>query len=148
MADPCPTIVYAIVPFAEFGGDDLLLLQGDGFVALPSGSTRAGERVLDAASRIVLETTGLPVTPGRVVYLLESPAAGVSLGVLCDVGDIPDDVEGMRGEVVGLAVTEQDFEPMALREVLVEDLRSGFVRPVAHVVEVLKNGQRRVEVSW
>lgn len=148
MAKPSPVTVYAIVPFAEFGGDDLLVLQAGGCITLPTGTTAAGERVLDAASRIVLETTGLDVTPVRVVYLLESPATGVSLGVLCSVGEIPEDIEGMRGEVVGLTGAQQDFEPMALREVLVEDLRSGFVRPVAHVVEMPADGHRRVEVSW
>lgn len=148
MANPEPITVHAIVPFAEFGGDDLLVLRAGGSVRLPSGSTVEGERVLDAASRIVYDTTGLPVTPVRIVYLLESPESGVSLGVLCSVGEIPDDIEGMSGDVVGLAGTEQEFEPMALREVLVEDLRSGFVRPVAHVAEVLANGHRRVEVAW
>ncbi len=148
MAEHGIATIYAIVPFAEFGGDDLLVLQTGGRIRMPSGAARAGERVLPAASRIVLETTGLPVTPVRIVYLLESPESGISLGVLCSVGEIPDDPEGMQGDVVGLSGTEQDFEPMALREVLMEDLRSGFVRPVAHVVEVLVNGHRRVEVSW
>ena len=148
MADSIPTPVIAIVPFSDFGGDDVLVLRSGNRLLLPSGTTHGDERVLEAAARIVRETTGLPVIPVRIVYLLESPHNGISLAVLCSGDELPDDAEGVQGDVVALASIDQDFEPVALRDVLVEDLRSGFVRPVAHIIETLANGRRHVEVSW
>lgn len=140
--------VHAIVPFSGYGSDEILALpSSDGF-RLPAGSPRPGERVLEAASRIVLESTGVPVEPQRLVYVVETLQDGMLFGVLCEPGDL-DDVEGdVQGEIVSLGNILDVFEPMAIAEVLMEDLRSGFVRPVAHVVERIEHDKPVVSVTW
>lgn len=141
-------MVAAVVPFAEDGGDDVLALDRDGVIALPIGAMSPGERILDAAVRIVSETTGLRVAALRVLYVLESAEYGVIFGVLCEPSDDGDEEADLQGDLVSLSRIDRDFLPMALLEILVEDLRSGFIRPVAHVVESSGSNGRSVHVTW
>lgn len=141
-------LVAAVVPFAEDGGDEVLVLDNDGLIALPIGELNPGERVLDAAARIVSESTGLRVAPLRVLYLLENADGSMIFGVLCAPSDDSGDEANLRGDVVSLSRIERDFLPMALLEILVEDLRSGFIRPVAHVIESSGPDGRNVHVTW
>jgi hypothetical protein len=143
-----PIQVAAVVPFGVYGTDELLLMPADGTYRLPAGAVLPAERVLDAASRIVLDVTGLQVGAVRLLYVLESDRSGVTFGVLCEPGDSGFDDQDLRGEIVRLSTLERDFQPVALLDILVEDLRSGFVRPVAHVVETQSGTGRIVDVSW
>ena len=140
--------VASVVPFGGYGSDELLLTPVNGGYGLPAGSLLPTERVLDAASRIVLEVTGLQVTAVRLLYLLEGGPSGITFGVLCEPGDPGDEDLDLHGEIVRISTLEHDFQPVALLDILVEDLRSGFVRPVAHVVETLAETGRIVDVSW
>ena len=141
-------IVAAVVPFAEDGGDDVLVLDRDGAIALPLGALTPGERVLDAAVRIVFETTRLRVAPLRVLYLLENAEGGVVFGVLCAPSDDGGHETDFHGDLASLSRIERDFLPMALLEILVEDLRSGFIRPIAHVIESSGPEGRSLHVTW
>lgn len=139
--------IAAIIPIAEFAGDELLLLEVDDRLVLPTGSMDSGERVLEAASRIVLVKTGLPVVPVRLVYFLEQANGTVLLGVQCQIEDTALSDHPVAGSIVALTGNER-FEPLALREVLVEDLRTGFIRPVAHIVEPREGESGPPAVSW
>lgn len=139
--------VAAIIPVAEFAGDELLLVEDDDRVVLPSGRLEPGERVLDAARRIVQERTGLPGEPVRLVYILERAGGGLVFGVHCLVSGGDDSGEQVTGSIVSLSGNDR-FRPVALREVLVEDLRTGFVRPVAHVIEPGDGETGPAVVSW
>lgn len=146
-SSPFPEVI-AVIPFSGFGSDELLMLPaGDGW-ALPSGNVTSGERVFAAASRIVLETTGLRVQPERLLYIVERDGGGLALGVLCSMVEASASPDDLRGEVVALTQVESGFEPAALREVLTEDLRSGFVRPVAHLIETIDGENRQTSVTW
>lgn len=139
--------VAAIIPIAEFAGDELLLVEDGDQVVPPSGLLWPGERVLDAARRIVLERTGLPAEPARLVYILERAGGGVLFGVHCRISDDASAGEQTTGSIVALAGNDR-FRPVAIREVLVEDLRTGFVRPVAHVIEPHEGETGPAMVSW
>lgn len=146
----CPPIeVVAVVPLSiEAGGDELLVFQVDGALILPRGVALPGERLLEAAVRIVREQAGFtPVAP-RLVYLLESVQGPILVGVLCQ---LPAEVDGdteLQGEFVSVTQSDLPLNPMALRETLVEDLRSGFVRAVAHVVENAATDGPLIEITW
>lgn len=145
-----PTIhVVAIVPLsAEFGGDELLVLRDAGTLWLPTGPLLPGERLRAAASRIVLDQAGFLPGAARLVYLLEAHDGRLIAGVQCALPDELDDDLDLRGEFVALTQTDLPLEPVALREILVEDLRSGFVRPVAHLVERSDGDGPLVEIVW
>lgn len=141
--------VVAIVPLSSgFGGDELLVLRDAGTLRLPLGPLQPGERLLDAAARIVLEQAGFRPLAARLVYLLEAHDGWLIAGVQCNLPDDLDDDLDLRGEFVALTQTDMPLEPVALREILVEDLRSGFVRPVAHLVERSGGDGPQVEIVW
>lgn len=140
-------MVAAIIPIAEFAGDELLLVEEAGLFALPAGPLHSGERVLDAARRIVLERTGLMGETVRLVYILEQADGALLFGVHCLVSENGTAGEPVSGSIVSLR-GDVAFAPMAIREVLVEDLRSGFVRPVAHVIEPSSGEAGPPVVSW
>jgi hypothetical protein len=141
--------VVAIVPLAaEFGSDELLVFPDGEVLLLPSGPLQPGERLLGAAGRIVLEQAGFLPEGARLVYLLEAHDGTLIAGVQCNLpADLDDDVD-LRGEFMSLSRTDMRLEPMALREILVEDLRSGFVRPVAHLIELTGGGGPPVQITW
>jgi hypothetical protein len=140
--------IAAVVPFAGNGGDELLLLPVDGGFVLPGGHLLPNERVLEAAARIVLDVTGLPVTAVRLLYVLEEDPSVITLGVLCEPDEPGDSDPDLHGEIVRVSTGGLDFRPVALLDILVEDLRSGFFRPVAHVVVTKTAAGRTVDVSW
>lgn len=145
-----PTVhVVAIVPLAaEFGSDEVLVLPGAGVLRLPFGPLEPGERLLDAAARIVFEQAGFLPEAGRLVYLLETQGGTLIVGVQCNLPADLDDGVDLRGEFVSLSDIKLRLEPMALREILVEDLRSGFVRPVAHLIESSGGDGSPVQITW
>lgn len=142
----CPSIeVAAVVPLSiEDGGDELLVFQRDGAMVLPQGPAQPGERLLDAAVRVVREQAGFNPLATRLVYLLESTQGSIVVGVLCQLPSEIDDDTGLRGEFISVTQSDLSLKPMALRETLVEDLRSGFVRAVAHIVESAGTN----EITW
>ena len=66
----------------------------------------------------------------------------------CNLPEDLDDEVDLRGEFVSLSHTNLPLEPMALGEILVEDLRSGFVRPVAHLIELPDGDGPLVQITW
>jgi ADP-ribose pyrophosphatase YjhB (NUDIX family) len=146
-----PLRVAAVVPLPnDLGGaGEVLALAAFGSAKLPSGEPRTGEGVLAAAQRLVLGLTGASVTAERVIYVHEAVGRALTLCVLCtlDPEGATEDRPGVR--FVAPATSEDDWEPVGVRELLSEDVRGGFVRPMAYVqVKRDEFGRERVEPSW
>jgi ADP-ribose pyrophosphatase YjhB (NUDIX family) len=143
--------VAAIVPLpAELGGaNEVLARAAFGSARLPAGPIRAGESVSAAAVRILLGTTGARASAERVVYVHEAAGREITLCVLC-VLDRDDDMDPRPGvRFVAPTGTDDAFEPIGVGELLAEDLRAGFVRPIAYVrVTRDEFGRERAEPSW
>lgn len=140
--------VAAVVPFPEGGGDEILVLHAGDTATLPTGELGARERVAEAAVRIVHAQAGFEPQPERIVYFLERSEGGLTIGVLCHLPLDLDDTVDLKGEFVSLSRSDLALEPIALREILMEDLRSGFVRPVAHLVEATGESGPNVQITW
>jgi len=145
------TQVAAIIPLpAELGGaGELLVLSAFGNLKLPAGEVQPRESSLRAVTRVALGSTGVRVTPERLVYVVEQPGKPLALCILCALAadDEPDTKTGVR--FASIASAEGEFEPAPLRELLIEDIRSGFVRGVAHVVVNYDDqGIERTTVNW
>ena len=143
--------VAAIVPLpGELGGaDEILVLSAFGNLKLPAGEIQPRETSLKAVSRIVLGATGVRVIPERLVYVVEQPGKPLALCILCALGesDDTDTKPGVRFAKIG--DSDGDFEPAPLRELLIEDIRSGFMRGVAHVaVSFDEEGREQTTVTW
>lgn len=143
--------VAAVVPLpSELGGaGEILILSAFGNMQLPAGEIQPRETSLRAVTRVVLGLTGVRVMPERLVYVVEQPGKPIALCVLCAL--VPDD-DGDTRPGVRFAVVDggdSEFEPAPLRELLVEDVRSGFLRGVAHVaVSYDEDGRERSTVTW
>jgi ADP-ribose pyrophosphatase YjhB (NUDIX family) len=140
--------VLAVVPLSDESGDEVLMFREPGAARLPSSPLRRGEHLLDAASRIVQEQAGFRPIPRRIVYLLESPDETIRVGVLCGLPDDEEEIGELRGEFVPVSKAGDEFQPLAMLEPLMEDLRSGFFRPVAHIIETFGEHGRTVSVTW
>ena len=145
------TQVAAVVPLpAALGGaEEILVLSAFGNLKLPSGDIQPRENSLRAVTRVALGTTGVRVTPERLLYVVEQPGKPLALCVLCGLAndDDPDTKPGVR--FASIAAAEGEFEPAPLRDLLIEDIRSGFVRGVAHVVVSYDDeGRERQTVNW
>lgn len=145
------TRVAAIVPFPEAlgGAGEVLALEAFGSVKLPSAEARAGESLHRAVSRAVVQMAGVPATPERLLYIVEQTGKQVILCFLCslDADAEPDPRPGVR--FVPVSAANGEFEPPAVRELLVEDVRGGFVRPVAFARVTLDEfGRNHIDVSW
>lgn len=143
--------VMAVVPLpGELGGAGEILVQSAfGNLKLPVGEIQPRETSLRAVTRVVLGATGARVTPERLVYVVEQPGKPLTLCVLCAlvVDDAAETKPGVRFADIGS--TGGDFEPSPLRELLLEDVRSGFVRGVAHVaVSFDEDGREQTIVTW
>jgi hypothetical protein len=143
--------VAAVVPLpAELGGaGEILVLSAFGNLKLPSGEIQPRENSLRAVTRVTLGAAGVRVTPERLLYVVEQPGKPLALCVLCGLAadDDPDTKPGVR--FANIASADGEFEPAPLRELLVEDIRSGFVRGVAHVVVSFDDeGRERQTVNW
>lgn len=143
--------VMAVVPLpGELGGaGEILVLSAFGNLKLPAGEIQPRETSLRAVTRVALGTTGVRVTPERLVYVVEQPGKPLALCVLCAL--VPDDAgdtkPGVRFADIGSA--EGEFEPLPLRELLIEDVRSAFVRGVAHVaVSFDEDGREQTTITW
>lgn len=147
-----PVRVAGVVPLpAELGGQgELLVVAAFGGARLPTADLLPNERILDGTARVVQHVTGAHVTAERIVFFLERVAREWVIGVLCRL-----DVEVAASETrpgvrfVSLADDAFDFDPPALRDLLVEDARGGFVRPIAHLTVVTDDfGGESVTAVW
>jgi hypothetical protein len=147
-----PIRVAGVVPLpSELGGQgELLVVAAFGGARLPSGDLLPNERILDGAVRVVQQVTGARVTPERIVFLLERVAREWVIGVLCGLageGSASDTRPGAR--FVSLVGGTLEFDPPALRDLLIEDAHGGFVRPSAHITIVTDDlGGETVSVAW
>lgn len=145
------TQVAAIVPLPDAlgGAGEILVLSAFGNLKLPGGDIHARETSLKAVSRVVLGATGVRVTPERLVYVVEQYGKPLALCVLCALveADDTDTKPGVRFANIG--ASDGDFEPAPLRELLNEDVRSGFMRGVAHVaVSFDEDGREQTTITW
>lgn len=143
--------VVAVVPLpAELGGaGEVLALSAFGSVKLPVVDARPGESVHRAASRAVLQMAGVPARPERLLYVIEQAGKSLTLCFLCAFADdaAPDERPGVR--FVPVIGNDSEFEPPAVRELLIEDVRNGFVRPTAFAsVGWDDDGRKKIDVSW
>jgi hypothetical protein len=151
--------VVAVVPLpSEMGGNGevlalsafgMLALSAFGNVKLPATELRPGESVHRAASRAVLQMAGVPALPERLLYVIEQAGKSLTLCLLCSLpeDEAPDERPGVR--FVPVVGNESEFEPPAVRELLLEDVRNGFIRPTAFAsVGWDDEGRQRVEVTW
>jgi len=142
--------VAPVVPLAsELGGSgEVLVLAAFGSVTLPVGEVRKGESLQQAARRIALTMTGAVVQPERLVYLVEQAGRQLLVCILCALEDAAD-VEGKPGARFVRIAAETELEPAVLRELLIEDGPSGFVRPCAWVVSTFDAaGRPAADVRW
>lgn len=141
----------AVIPMpVELGGaGDVLALSAFGNVKLPSADVRPGETVQRAASRAVLQMAGVSARPERLLYVIEQAGKSLTLCFLCTLSDdeVPEERPGVR--FVPVIGNDSEFEPPAVRDLLLEDIRNGFVRPTAFVtVGWDEDGRQRIDVSW
>lgn len=143
--------VFAVIPLPqELGGNGELLVQSAfGNMKLPGGPIQPRESSLRAVVRVVLGSTGVRVSPERLVYVVERPNKPIALCVLCqlNVDDAGETKDGVRFAAIGSS--DGEFDPSPLRELLIEDVRSGFVRGVAHIaVHYDEDGREATTVTW
>lgn len=142
--------VAAIVPVpADLGGaGDVLAVAAFGSARLPMGELAAGESLFAAARRVVWQTAGAGATPERLVYLLERGGRELTFCVLCALEDADDAPEKAGVRFISPAAAEE-FDPPALRDLLLEDGRQGFVRPVAHIMLIAtESGREETRINW
>ncbi len=143
--------VMAVVPLpGELGGaGEILVMSAFGNVKLPAGEIQPRETSLRAVARVVLGSTGVRVTPERLVYVVEQPGKPLALCILCALvaDDDADTKPSVRFAAIG--AIDGEFEPSPLRELLIEDIRAGFVRGVAHIaVSFDSDGREQSSVTW
>jgi ADP-ribose pyrophosphatase YjhB (NUDIX family) len=148
---PIDVRVVAVVPLPEElgGAGEVLALSAFGSVKLPSAELRAGETVARAANRAVFQMAGVGAVPERLLYVIEQAGKSLTMCLLCALPDdeAPDERPGVR--FVPVVGNDSEFEPPAVRELLLEDVRGGFVRPTAFAsVGWDENGRERIDVSW
>lgn len=142
--------VAAVVPLpGDAGGEgEVLVLSAFGNMKLPQGQVRANESLQRAVKRVTLGSTGAEVTPDRLLYVVEQAGKQVTLCFLCTL-DGAEDVETKPGVRFASVGSDADFEPVAVRELLVEDARGGFIRPTAYVSSFYnEDGKPTVAVTW
>lgn len=146
------TQVMLVVPLPqELGGaGEVLVLSAFGNLKLPSGTIQPRETSLKAAARIALAVAGIAVSVDRLVYVIEQPGMPLALCVQCELSPDSDNEDAKYGvKFADLSTSEGSFEPSAVRELLIEDVRSGFARGVAHiVVSYDAEGREQTTVSW
>ncbi|HEX5165270.1 MAG TPA: hypothetical protein VFV93_07740 [Thermomicrobiales bacterium] len=150
-ASDAATQVLVVVPLpGEMGGaGEVLVLSAFGNLKLPAGELQPRETSLRAASRIALGVAGVRVAPERLVYVIEQPGKPLALAILCGLiaDDDADTKPGIRFADPGASAG--DFEPAPLRELLIEDVRAGFVRGVAHItIGYDDTGREQVSTTW
>jgi ADP-ribose pyrophosphatase YjhB (NUDIX family) len=150
-ASDAATQVLIVVPLpSEMGGaGEILVLSAFGNLKLPAGELQPRETSVKAASRIALGVAGVRVTPERLVYVIEQPGKPLALAILCALvaDDDADTKPGIRFADPGSSTGE--FEPAPLRELLIEDVRAGFVRGVAHIaVGYDELGREQISTTW
>lgn len=143
--------VVAVVPLpGDLGGaGEILALSAFGSVKLPQAELRAGESIRRAASRAVLQMAGVGARAERLLYVIEQAGRTVTLAVLCSLepDEEPDERPGVR--FVPVVGNDGTFEPSGIRELLVEDVRNGFVRPAAWAALTFdENGRETLDVTW
>ncbi len=148
--DGAPHVVAVVpLPDALGGAGEILVVSAFGNLKLPSGEIQPRETSLRAVSRVVLGATGVRVTPERLIYVVEQHGKPLALCMLCALveADDSDTKPGVR--FANISASDGDFEPAPVRELLIEDVRSGFMRGVAHVaVSFDEDGQEQSTVTW
>lgn len=143
--------VVAVVPMpGELGGaGEILALSAFGSVKLPLVEVRTGESIRRAASRAVLQMAGVGVRAERLLYVIEQAGRSLTLAVLCSLepDEEPDERPGVR--FVPVVGNDGTFEPSGIRELLVEDVHNGFVRPAAWATLAFDEyGREAVDITW
>lgn len=142
--------VAPVVPLpADMGGNgEVLMMSAFGSVTLPVGEVRQGESLQQAARRIALTTAGAAVQPERLVYLVEQAGKQLLVCILCRLEDAAD-VDAKPGARFVRVSSDTELEPAVLRELLIEDGPSGFVRPSAWVISMFDEaGRPAADVRW
>lgn len=142
--------VAPVIPMPpSLGGvGDVLLLAAFGSATLPSGEVRKGESLQQAARRIALTSVGAVVRPERILYLVEQTGRQLLVCILCSLEDDAD-VESKAGARFVRIKGDTDLEPVALRDLLIEDGLGGFVRSCAWVVSSFDDsGRPAIDVLW
>lgn len=135
-------IARAIIPF----GREVVMLEMPGdrgnVLTLPGSAVQFGETGVDTLARHLRNQAGLEARVTRLVYAAEvfDGRALHEIG-LYYLAELADDAEMAADaplapvlQVVDPRTAVAPIEPRFLRALLIEDLETGFVRPVAHVV--------------
>jgi ADP-ribose pyrophosphatase YjhB (NUDIX family) len=151
-------IARAIIPL----GREVVMLEMPGdrgnVLTLPGGTIRFGETGVDTLARLLRNQAGLEARVTRLVYAAEvfDGRALHEIG-LYYLAELADDADMAADAPLALALQVVDprtavapIEPRFLRALLIEDLETGFVRPVAHVVAWQSSGgvPPEVSVTW
>lgn len=151
-------IARAVIPL----GREVVMLEVPGdrsnILTLPGGPIRFGETGADTLARLLRTEAGLQARVTRLVYAAEvfDGRALHEIG-LYYLAELADDAE-LAGDaplapvlqVVDPRTAVMPIEPRFLRALLIEDLETGFVRPVAHVVarQAAGDAPPDVNVTW
>ncbi len=122
----------------------MLEMPGDrgNVLTLPGSAVQFGETGVDTLARHLRNQAGLEARVTRLVYAAEvfDGRALHEIG-LYYLAELADDAEMAADaplapvlQVVDPRTAVAPIEPRFLRALLIEDLETGFVRPVAHVV--------------
>ncbi len=151
-------IARAIIPF----GREVVMLDMPGdrgnVLTLPGGASRFGETGVETLTRLLRSEAGLEARVTRLVYAAEvfDGRALHEIG-LYYLAELADDAEMAADaplapvlQVVDPRTAVAPIEPRFLRALLIEDLETGFVRPVAHVLAWQSSGgvPPEVSVTW
>jgi ADP-ribose pyrophosphatase YjhB (NUDIX family) len=135
-------IARAIIPF----GREVVMLEvpgeGGNVLTLPGGPVRFGETGAAVLARLLRTEAGVNARVTRLVYVAEvfNGAAAHEIG-LYYLAELADDAEMDADaplapvlQIVDPRTASAPIEPRFLRALLIEDLETGMMRPVAHIV--------------
>ncbi|HEU4793015.1 MAG TPA: hypothetical protein VFS96_05090 [Nitrolancea sp.] len=151
-------IARAIIPLDR----EVVMLEVPGdrgnILTLPGGAVRFGETGTDTLTQFLRTEAGLQARVTRLVYATEvfDGRALHEIG-LYYLAELADDAEMAADaplapvlQVVDPRTAVVPIEPRFLRALLIEDLETGFVRPVAHVVawQAANETSPEVSITW
>lgn len=151
-------IARAIIPL----GREVVMLEVPGdpgnVLTLPGRTVRFGETGADTLARFLRTEAGLQARVTRLVYVAEIfDARAVHEIGLYYLAELADDADMAADAPLASALQVVDprtavapIEPRFLRALLIEDLETGFVRPVAHVIawQAADGTAPEVNVTW
>ena len=151
-------IARAVIPF----GREVVMLEvlgeGGNVLTLPSRTVPFGDTGATSLARLVEKEAGITARVTRLVYVAEvfDGRATHEIG-LYYLAELADDAEMAADaplapvlRVVDPRTVSAPIEPRFLRALLIEDLETGFVRPVAHIVarHEVSGASPEVSVTW